>query len=280
MKNYGVLILRGTPDQIALAASVAANLPVTGLLEEENALSLYFNEGTDVDEMLAELKRAPDLAELEAERGVIAEQNWNAEFEASLKPVTITDRVIVAQSWNRHEVEPREDQIVVTIDPKMSFGTGHHETTRLVARLMEPIELEGRSVLDAGTGTGILSIIAALGGAAPIVAFDVDDWAVENTRENLEQNRVSDRVEVILGDMDDVGPGQFDLILANIQSFVIIPLLPTFAGRMSGEEARLITSGVLIEDQDDLYSAARAAGLTPLEEDTENEWLGTTFLLS
>ncbi len=280
MKNYSVLILRGTPEQLSLAASVAGNLPVTGLLEEENALSLYFDEGVDLDAMYAELTSGPDLSGIEAEHGVIAEQNWNAEFEASLKPVEITDRVVVAQSWNRHEVEPREDQIVVTIDPKMSFGTGHHETTRLVARLMRQIDLADRSVLDAGTGTGILSIIAALNGASPIVAFDNNEWAIANTQENLELNGVADKVEVILGEMDDVGPGPFDLIMANIQSFVIIPLLPTFVSRMNGPKARLITSGVLIDDQADLYTAARAAGLMPVDEDRENEWLGTTFLLS
>ena len=144
---------------------------------------------------------------------------------------------------------------------------------------MEHVDLDDRSLLDAGTGTGILSIIAALAGAGPIVAFDNNEWAVANTIENLELNGVAEKVEVFQGEMEDVAPDSFDLIVANIQAFVIIPLLPTFAERLNGAKGRLITSGILIDDQNDLYNAARSAGLIPVDEDRENEWLGTTFAL-
>ena len=123
-------------------------------------------------------------------RGEVAEQNWNAEFEASLRPVAITENVIVAQSWNRDEVAD-SDSIVVTIDPKMSFGTGHHETTRLVTRLMENVGLRDRKILDAGTGTGILSIIAIKMGAKSAIAFDNNEWAEENARRKRRAERRS-----------------------------------------------------------------------------------------
>ncbi len=276
MKNYAVLILRGDEAQCAVAVSYAQSMPVTGVLEDGDTVSLYFEGATDLDRVREELQGVPGLSGVEYEQGAVAEQNWNAEFEASLQPVAITESVIVAQSWNRDEVE-ESDAIVVTIDPKMSFGTGHHETTRLVTRLMDNVGVQGRRVLDAGTGTGILSIIAVKKGASGAVAFDNNEWAEENARENIEQNGVAESVEVILGEMDDVAEGAFDLILANMQTGIIIPLLDEFSRRLSGPEARLITSGVLIEDIEDLLPAARQAGLLPVDEDRENEWLGTTF---
>ena len=276
MKTWSVLIARGPEEELELAVALSGLLPIRGILEENGSIALYFDEGEDIDDIIAWFREREGTASLDFDRTTVEEQNWNAEFEASLRPVEITDTVVVAQSWNRHEVELREGQVLVTIDPKMSFGTGHHETTRLVIELMEGLDLRGKRVLDAGTGTGILSIIAALRGAR-VVAFDNNEWAEQNTRENVELNGVADRVEIFLGDMDDLGSGTFDLIVANIQAFVIIPLIPSFTSRLNGPDARLITSGILIDDLPDLYEAAEQAGLKLIREVRENEWGGSMF---
>jgi ribosomal protein L11 methyltransferase len=275
MKTWSVLIARGPETDLELAVALSGLLPVRGILEENGSIALYLDEGEDIDDIISWFRDREGTASLEFETTTVEEQNWNAEFEASLRPVEITESVVVAQSWNRHEVEPGEKQILVTIDPKMSFGTGHHETTRLVVQLMEGLDLRGKRVLDAGTGTGILSIIAALKGASGVVAFDNNEWAEQNTRENVELNEVADRVEIFRGDMDDLGPGTFDLIVANIQTFVILPWLPSFAARLNGPNARLITSGILIEDLPDLHKATQLAGLEPVTEVRENEWSGS-----
>lgn len=280
MKVYSVLVARGPVEARDTAVALAASLPITGILEETEEVVFYFEEGTDLEEIVAFYGDHPATSSLAWEEAKVEEQNWNAEFEASLQPVAITDSIVVAQSWNRHEVELGDRQVLVTIDPKMSFGTGHHETTRLVALLMEDLEIAGRSLLDAGTGTGILSIIAALKGASRIVAFDNNEWAEQNTRENIELNRVSDRITVFLGEMEEVGEEKFDLIVANIQTFVILPLLPSFVDHLAGKESRLITSGVLIEDLEELYDAAAKVGLVVEREVRENEWAGSRFRLT
>ncbi len=277
MKTWSVLIARGPEESLELAVALSGLLAIRGILEENGSVAFYFDEGEDIDDIIAWFREREGTAGLEFDRTTVEEQNWNAEFEASLRPVSITDSVVVAQSWNRHEVELDEGQVLVTIDPKMSFGTGHHETTRLVVTLMEDLDLRGKRVLDAGTGTGILSIVAALKGATGVVAFDNNEWAEQNTRENVELNGVGDRVTVFLGEMDDLDEGKFDLIVANIQTFVILPLLPAFVSRLNGPDARLITSGVLIDDLPDLHEAADRHGLTIVREITENEWAGTEW---
>lgn len=276
MKHYDALIARADRETLDLIVALGGSLPITGMLDEEDSVALYFDEGEFREEYVERLRSMlPEEASVRFERGRVEEQNWNLEFEKSLEPVRVTDDLVITQSW--HPVESREGEMVIVIDPKMSFGTGHHESTRLIARLMMQLDLNGRNVLDAGTGTGALAIIAALRGARRIVAFDNNEWAVENTRENLALNGVADRVETILGELDDVGDSRFDVILANLHRNLIIRLLPGFIERFAGPDSTLLTSGVLIEDYDSLVEAAGEQGLVPVAEERENEWIASQF---
>lgn len=276
MKHYDVLIARADRDLLDMIVALGGTLPITGMLDEDHAVALYFDEGEFKSEYAEELRsRLPEGAAVEFERAQVEEQNWNAEFEQSLDPVRVTEGLVITQSWN--PVEPEEGEMVITIDPKMSFGTGHHETTRLVSRLLMEHDLEGKAVLDVGTGTGALAIIAAKKGAAPVIAFDNNEWAVRNTFENLQLNGVADKIEAFQGELDDLGEGSFDLILANLHRNLIIRLLPGFVERLRGNDSLLMTSGVLIEDYDSLVEAAAEHGFAPLDERKENEWIATTF---
>ena len=192
-----------------------------------------------------------------------------------LEPVKVTDGLIFTQSWN--PVEPESGELVITIDPKMSFGTGHHESTRLISRLMMAVDVEGKSVMDIGTGTGALAIIAAKRGANRILAFDNNEWAVENTRENLELNALTNEIEVLQGELEEIEPEAFDLVLANLHRNLIIRLLPEIVTRFNRPAGQLMTSGVLIEDYQGLVDAAGEQGLQPHVEERENEWIATTF---
>lgn len=276
MKQYDVLIARADRETLDLITALSGTLPITGILDEDDSVALYFDEAEFRPEYAEELEgMLPQGSAVRFERAKVEEQNWNSEFEKSLEPVRVTDELVITQSWN--PVEERDGEMVVVIDPKMSFGTGHHESTRLIARLMMRTDLAGKSVLDAGTGTGSLAIIAAKRGAGKIVAFDNNEWAVENTLENLELNGATDRVETILGELEDIEATGFDMVLANLHRNLIIRLLPGFIAKFAGPDSCLLTSGVLIEDYDSLLEAARRHRLVPVDEERENEWVATRF---
>lgn len=275
MKHYDALVCYADRDILDMLTALSTRLQITGILDNDTSIVLYFDEGIVDDALVEEIRSwAPVGSDVEIEREAIEEQNWNAEFERSLEPVRVADGLVITQSWNPVDAP---GALVVTIDPKMSFGTGHHESTRLIARLMMGIDLSGRHVLDVGTGTGALAIIASKRGAASVVAFDNNEWAVENARENFVRNGVEGDIELVHGELSDVDRRDVDVILANLHRNLIIELLPEMAARFGSRGRTLLTSGVLIVDYDGLIEAAAAQGLTVIEDLRENEWVSTRF---
>ena len=178
---------------------------------------------------------------------LIPEQNWNALWESSFEPVVIDGRCTIKASF--HKGLPRTKYTIV-IDPKMAFGTGHHQTTTLIIKSMLAHEkdIRGLQVLDMGCGTGILSILAAkMKAAVPVHAIDIDPVAVRSARENARRNRVPDRIHTLCGDASLIQAGKYDLILANINRNIILEDLSTYARGMK-PGALLITSGFYEED--------------------------------
>jgi ribosomal protein L11 methyltransferase len=154
----------------------------------------------------------------------------------------------------------------------MSFGTGYHESTRLAARLCERFLLPGSSVLDVGTGTGILGIAAARLGARRVVAVDTDEWAYRNARENVTRNNVDAEVTVIQGGPDMGGAGPYDMILANIQRSVIRDILPLLSTRLS-QDGLIVVAGLLEAEEEAMMHTFRTSGLMVVARLAENEWL-------
>lgn len=280
MKQYDALTCRADRATLDLIIAVSSTLPITGVVDNDTTITLYFDEGVYDDGMLDDIRGwLPGSDLVEFERGSVEEQNWNEEFEQSLQPVRLTDHLVITQSWNPIEPE-NEDDLVITIDPKMSFGTGHHESTRLIAKLMSQIDFRGRRVLDIGTGTGVLAIMAARYGAGHILAIDNNEWAAENARENIALNGV-DGIEVRLCELSDVEEEEFDIILANIHRNIIIELFPAMMQKLrQSEDAAIFTSGVLIVDYDSLVESAATNGLKPVATESENEWIATRFTRS
>jgi ribosomal protein L11 methyltransferase len=274
MKHYDALVCHADRDTLERISALSSRLPITGVLDNDTSIVLYFDENTLDDETVATIRSWAPEGALEVEREEVEEQNWNAEFEQSLEPVRVSDGLVITQSWNPVEAP---GALVVTIDPKMSFGTGHHESTRLIAQLLMRLDLDGRSVLDVGTGTGALAIVAAKRGASRVVAFDNNEWAVENARENFERNDVADEIALVHGELGDVDGDDFDVIVANLHRNLIIELLPDLVRRFGRRERTLLTSGVLIVDYDGLVEAAAAQGLRVIEDVRENEWVATRF---
>ena len=198
---------------------------------------------------------------------VIEDQNWNETWEASIQPIEVGP-FIVAPTWA--EV-PEGGRTVLRIDPKMAFGTGYHETTRLALNLLADHVPEGARVLDVGTGTGILAIATLLRGASSAVGVDIDPWSVTNGQENAALNGVSDRFEVREGSVEAVPETGFTFGIANIIRSILQPLVPEIVARLA-PEAPLLVGGLLQTERDGFVAALAEAGYAPVSEATENEW--------
>lgn len=218
---------------------------------ERTRLSAYFaaEPMCDLAEVQRELTHRFDALGLVLSIGAecVEEQDWEAEWRRFFAPVWATERIVIHPSWI--PVEIAEGQIAVSIDPKMAFGTGGHESTQLCLQALESYLRSGVRCLDLGTGSGILSIAAALLGAGSVLAVDIDDKAVANARENLAHNCIgSEQVEVRLGGVEAVAERAFDLVLANIQSHVLRPLLAPLRDLLAAD-GRIAFSGLLAREE-------------------------------
>ena len=201
---------------------------------------------------------------------ILHEENWNKKWEYQTGIVEATPRIIIKPSWKKL---PRRHlkKIVLHIDPKMSFGTGHHETTRLSLCLLEQFLEPGMKVLDFGTGTGILGIAGIKLGAKSVFANDNDEWAIENTRENVKRNDVQKRVMVRLGSISIVPKRTFDLLIANIDFPTISRFISSLAARVR-KQGIIILSGILTSDMPVLLKLFLKNDLVPMKIVHENEW--------
>lgn len=199
----------------------------------------------------------------------VREENWNAAWEQTIQPQVIGS-FLVRPTWS--DRQPDSGQILIEIDPKMSFGTGYHATTQLVLEELSRLNLSGKSVLDAGTGTGILAIAAVKSGAANAVGFDIDPWCERNALENVTTNSVENRIRIILGGIETIPhDSRFDLLLANINRNVILSLMDEFASRIL-KDGELILTGLLKHDRDNVLEKAENSGLKLITEADKEEW--------
>ena len=199
-------------------------------------------------------------------------QNWNQAWESGIRPIE-AGGFCIHPPWH----DPIPGYRAICIEPKMSFGTAHHATTRLMLRCLESNVRPGDHVLDAGTGTGVLAIAARLLGARSAVAFDIDPWSQENAIENVERNGV-DAVDVRLGGIEQSGPGPFDLVLANINRNVLVEMLPRFAELLPAG-GRLVLSGVLVSDRSMMEERLVREGFSEPEVRVEDEWIALVCAL-
>ncbi len=196
-------------------------------------------------------------------------RNWNAEWEQNdFTPVQVGDRLLIRAPY--HEAAPAGVMEVI-VTPHMSFGTGHHATTRLMVQALLDLPLAGRRGLDLGSGTGVLAIVAAKCGARQVDAVDIDDWAEASCRENARMNGVADRITALCGDVSLVAGRPYDFILANINRNILLDAFPhCLPGLTAGGD--LLLSGFLEEDVPQLLAAAAPFGLHPLAVRAESEW--------
>ena len=205
---------------------------------------------------------------------VIEDKNWNAEWEESLEPILVSEKVAISPTWKSTEVD---QDIVILINPKMSFGTGYHPTTRMVCRMLEETVTVQSQWIDAGTGTGVLAILAVKLGAKHCFAFDNDEWSVENSLENIALNQVEQSVECSQQDVFTVELPISDGISANLYRNLLIPNFPKFYSALKSPKGVLLVSGILKYDVDEIVAAAKSAKFIHIHTELENEWAAIHF---
>ncbi|MEP7270646.1 MAG: 50S ribosomal protein L11 methyltransferase [Acidobacteriota bacterium] len=201
----------------------------------------------------------------------IADQDWLAEWKKGYEPVAVGERLLISPSWKRDEVR-ESNRVIVEIDPGMAFGTGTHETTRGCLELLERY-WRGGSLLDVGTGTGILAISAAkLVPGSQVIGFDVDPEAIVVAEENAQINGVDDEIVLEVNRLASFDGQQFDLVVANLTADVLIPLAEGFS-KVVGPDSVLIVSGILTEQGQDVIDALGEHGFEMIESKPDGEWV-------
>lgn len=236
-----------------------------GFEEEDNTLKAFIPETKFNEEGFSRV--LDRFANINYIRTVIEQVNWNQQWEEGFRPVII-DQFAAIRAHFHPSITGVKHEVIIT--PKMSFGTGHHATTFLVIQQMEQIDFGGKLVLDFGTGTGILAILAEKCGATEVVAIDYDEWSITNTKENLQRNNCG-AVEVR---MLDTIPGdiRFDIILANINLNILTSQMPAIAAA-SNPGCSIVFSGFLKNDEDDMIEHIKQEGLLYVTTSQRGDWI-------
>ncbi len=272
-----VTIISPTPFQELLVGQLAS-IGFEGFLQLEDSFSCYaplahWKKGTKrtLETLLHNFENEFKGLCFAWTSRIIGEKNWNETWERSIGIVEATNRIIIKPSWRKLRKKDK-GKIVLHIDPKMAFGTGHHETTRLSMTLLEEYLHPGDKVLDFGCGTGILAISAAKLGAHSALAIDNDPWAIENATQSISRNRVGRRVTARLGDGSKLPKQPYDLIIANIDLPTITATLKHLVKRLKSR-GTMILSGLLVTDLTNFMNLISHQGIVPLEMVNENEWV-------
>lgn len=203
----------------------------------------------------------------------IEDQNWNEVWESNYDPVNIKDKVYIRALF--HDTNPTF-QYEILVDPKMSFGTAHHETTSLMIEMMLDENIIGKRVLDMGCGTGVLAILAEMMGASNIDAIDNDKWAYENSLENVEKNNC-EKIYVQMGDAGILKSTGYEYILANINRNVLLKDIAAYASHMV-KNGTLLLSGFYTEDLSLIESSALESKLSLIHQKVKNNWVAAKFV--
>lgn len=269
MEHIKVSFAVSSEEQSDMLIAMLSSIGYNGFEEAGNKLLAYIEQP---------LYDAAELQGLSVNVGVeyaieaVPEQNWNALWESNFSPVVIDGLCTIRADFHNIDVTTPYD---ILITPKMSFGTGHHATTQLVMQMMSEQDMKGASVLDFGTGTGVLAILAELMGATVIMAIDNDDWCVENAGENVMRNDCK-RISVLKGSLEESGSGKWDYILANINRHILLEHMRSFYDKLH-DKGRILMSGLLAEDEPIIVDAATAIGLIFREVKKQGNWIALLF---
>ncbi|MDE7160318.1 MAG: 50S ribosomal protein L11 methyltransferase [Muribaculaceae bacterium] len=272
MTDYKALRLDCTPcseDITDLLAALLADIGFESFVPDASGLTAYVQENLYSPEALScALEDFPIECSITTSVSKVEGKNWNEEWEKNyFKPIVVGGDVVIHSSFHTDVPQARYD---IVVDPKMAFGTGHHYTTRLMLTSLLDMELTGKSVIDMGTGTGILAILCAMRGTHPVTGIEIDPGAWENAVENVALNRVE--ATMLLGDADSLEQlGPADVFLANINRNIILSDLHAYADALN-PGGRMLLSGFYRADADIIISEAQKYGLIPSGIRSDNDW--------
>ena len=274
MSAYTKLSIHATEEQGEILSAYLADFPFDSFDYAEEMFNAYIQQ-TELGECQAEIE------ELLHNEGIldyyfedIEQKNWNAVWESNFEEVEVRDKVLIRAPF--HEARPNYPGLEVIIQPKMSFGTGHHATTQLMIEMLLGMELNGKRVLDMGSGTGVLAIVAAKLGCENVLAVEIDDMAEESVRENIELNGVADKVESICGDASAIAGREFDIVLANINRNILLADMESYVTTLQSGGS-LVISGFLEEDIEPLTKRAKSLGLKQVGHLACQEWRAVKY---
>jgi len=267
VEQYLKITIQADPSMHEILIAELSQLQYDSFQEMEEELDAFIYDSFFDERSLIDVLKRYKLS-LEFRKTKPENINWNEQWEKNFEPVYIGDTVQIRASFH----QPKPGCIYdVIIDPKMSFGTGHHETTHLMVAEQLTTDHKGKSVLDIGTGTGILAIMSAKLGAGSITATDIDDWSVENSQENFRLNAM-ENIEIFQGTIDKLTLAKsYDIIYANINKNVLLSEMHEYQKLLS-KYGILMLSGFYEHDLADIKQKAKSVGLSPLKENIRNSW--------
>ena len=246
--------------------ALLADIGFESFTQNETNLDAYIQSELENETLVKDLK-FDDFTFLFT-RTEIPKTNWNEEWEKNFSPVYVDDLVCIRAHFHDKSNSVKHD---IVITPKMSFGTGHHDTTWLVSKTMFSLDFKEKYILDMGCGTGILAILAKQLGATKLLGIDIDDWSIENSKENAEINNCS-KIEFKKGDAALLPKQEtFDIILANINKNILKQDLPNYFTCLK-KDGFLLLSGFFVADVEELKNLAQKIGYTFIESYNKNEW--------
>jgi len=251
-----------------------SDIDFEGFLETDNGVEAYIQQDQlDVDALEDVIVRIRSAEfEISYTSSVAEEKNWNEEWEKNFDPVEIKDLLRIRAPFHESKDGFKEEIIIM---PKMSFGTGHHATTSLMSEYLMTTDVDG-PLLDMGSGTAVLAILAHKLGIRNIQAIDIDDWAFENAPENCELNGISD-IEILQGDAGLLGDKKFNTVMANINRNVLLEDIPKYACVLN-KNGQLFVSGFYVEDLDRIKEVATRSGFIFNGNLTKDNWVSAQFI--
>ena len=258
-----------------ILSAMLAEIGFESFVRGEDALEAYVPQPlfsrSELDQVLADL---PLEVEISYTVQTMEDKNWNEEWEKNyFNPIVIGDECCIHSSFHQPEGTYRYP---ILIDPKMSFGTGHHQTTLLILKEILAMELSGKCVLDMGCGTGVLAILAAMKGAAPVTAIDIEEWAYNIAMENVVLNGMTS-IRVLQGGAELLGEERYDVIFANINRNILLQDLPNYEAVLK-QGGIIVMSGFYLDDLPAIRSRANELGLSFDHLKDMDRWVATTFV--
>ncbi len=274
--NYIELSIEVSPKEQGCDVLIAqlSELNFESFVESELGCTAYIQEDQFHEEDVKQLFLSySEIFKIKYSSKIIQQQNWNKEWESSFQPIEVDGKCYIRAPF--HDA-PKVFLYDVIIEPKMSFGTGHHNTTQLMIQKLMSLNVGNKSLLDMGCGTGVLAIVASMMGANPITAIDTDEWSYENTIENLQKNNINN-VLVHKGDARILDGNIFHTILANINKNVLLMDMEKYVGSLE-QNGNLILSGFFETDVQEISSRAEGLGLKFESKVVNDQWTMLHFI--